>query len=176
MYRVLRNVVIFILALGYIFIEYAVWDLIVKPFVTYVKKFKIYDTLFETTSYMNKYILLTVFLGLFVCSELLGLLALSWFAHGLLIPGVLMYIFKYAPAILAFAILDYNKEKLFSILWFKTIYDYVVIIINKLKQTKVLMYIITFSKTIKIQISKVFNTKEGKYSKMFSIVKNNIKL
>lgn len=137
MYKFLRNIVISITVSVYIFFEYFVWDLVVKPFIQYVKQFDVYNRILESTTYLNKYVLLFVFLGMFISSELLGLISLAWFAQGLIIPGVLMYVVKYLPAIQAFAILDYNKEELFTIKWFKRLYYFVLDIITKIKESDI---------------------------------------
>lgn len=178
-FKTLRKILLITLVLFYIIFEYFVWDLVVYPVVEYISKFKIYTNTLNYVSKFNKYVILIVFVNLFILSEVLGVVALALFTKGLILASVMMYILKYLPAVLAFALLDYNKPKLLSISWFKVIYDFINTIITKIKVSSTYLNIVSFSTNIKNTMKtaiKIYFDKPSKFKRMFIYIKDRNKI
>lgn len=137
-YKKIRNFFILIIAIGYILFEEIFWIRLAKPIYSYILKYHLYQNFLNYVEYsMNRYLILFIFGILFIVSEILGPVAFGYLIAGNIIFGLSLYVLKMIPLIIAFAIFERGKEKLFSFLWFKKVYMFITGLIDKLKGSSV---------------------------------------
>jgi uncharacterized membrane protein len=172
-YKKIRNFFIYLIAFGYIIFEELFWVRIAKPFYNYISKYHLYESFLNYVQYgMNKYVILCIFTLLFIISEILGPVALAYLFRGDVFIGILIYIIKTIPLVVAFAIFERGKTQLFSFNWFKKSYDFIMKLINKLKESKIFRNV-----KIKIKIFKqlISSEKKNLHVELFNEAKETIK-
>jgi proline dehydrogenase len=74
---------------------------------------------------------------LFLISEILSPISIGFFVNGDILIALLLYIVKFLPYIVAFAIFKRGKDKLFSFKWFERLYYVIIKLVNNLTQSRV---------------------------------------
>ncbi len=176
--KFLRNFFISLLAFIYLLLEYLFWDTLLKPLYSEFKSLQFYQSFLAWIKIQNKYFILFIFILFFVISELMGVYALALLAKGLVGFFVVLYIVKFIPVAIAFAVLDNSKEQLLSINWFRYIYNLTIDFIHKIKKNKLFLKGREFFRT-KIQlITNILQRKKSSKIKLFQrlfyhIIKKN---
>lgn len=141
--RQIRNFFLTILAVGYIVFEEVIWHYVAEPVYLYIQTVIQYDAILNYVATCNRFVILILFLSNFIGSELLGIVSMSFFAQGMFISAIALYVLKFIPVIIAFAILEKSKSKLFTIRWFNYSYHVVINSISYLKHTAVYIHIMS---------------------------------
>lgn len=142
--------ILYLLIGGFIFFEEYIWNKIFKDIYLKIKSLNVIANL---KSYLLeedcRYKLLFIFLIPFILMEGLSIIALKLISSGLVLIGLLIYLFKILLTIPVVIIFNSAKKKLLS---FKIIYV-VYFFIIKLKQSQIYLNIKKFSKKIKLELS-----------------------
>jgi hypothetical protein len=146
----IRNILISIIALLYIILEDIAWNRIAEPLYIKVKDNTYYESFLNTIASMNRYVILVAFILFFGGEQVLGIIALGAIGKGMVLIGVILYIVKMLPVIIAFAILERGKDKLFTFNWFKKTYEFITHIILKLKQSTAYLTVMDNINSIKL--------------------------
>jgi hypothetical protein len=165
--RVIRNFFISLLAFAYLLLEYLFWDTILEPIYLKFKELKLYQSLLFWISTQHKYLILTIFVLFFGVSEIMGVWALAILAQGMVGLFVVIYIVKFIPVAIAFAVLENSKERLLSIGWFATLYNLTIKILHIIKTNPLFLQSKAFLDGIKNRIKLILNLfKREKRSKI----------
>jgi hypothetical protein len=170
-FKKIRNILIGTLALMYIFFGHILWNKVAKPVYKRINVNEYYVVCLDYIEFkMNRYFILASFTLIYSLSKLIEIYSLAFFAKGYVIAGIIMYGVAMIPVIIAFAVLERGKEKLFTLNWFKYGYDKIVIFITFIKKSYSYKYIIHVYRkctTASKQglISKLFNTSVNKIEK-----------
>ncbi|HIG64597.1 MAG TPA: hypothetical protein EYQ43_03320 [Methyloprofundus sp.] len=130
-----------ILVIGYILFEELVWNIFAKPIFSYIKSLVVLEPLKQKFLTMHRYLLLTVFIGILVLAESMGLLAGLWFLEGYFISGILVYVLKIPVAAFTFWLFDLTKAQLMTFAWLEIAYEWIMGMIDKLLNSAIHVYI-----------------------------------
>ncbi len=150
------------LVFTYIIFEELIWETIAKPIYEFVHSLKILQKVEMTIHKLHRILLLIIFLTLFIQVELLSIFAVALFAKGQVYSGVLLYMGKIPIGAFTFWLFRISKDKLMTFDWFKTLYNFIMEIIDKIKASEIYQKIKVKTKTIKQYIKeriKIFKTK-----------------
>lgn len=167
----IRNFLIVFVAIGYIIFEKFFWDKLAVPVIKYLKEKDFYHIIEQKIISSNRYIILFVFITFFSVSELMGIYALAMFAKGAIIVGVILYVTKLIPVLVAFSILDKAKDTLYTFNWFKVTHTFVINTIQKLKDSEMYSKIRTIIHSLKQRLESVRRNKL-KHLFVYSVKKN----
>jgi hypothetical protein len=159
-----KHIIIGILAFGYIVFEKIFWEKFAVHIINHIKEKDFYNKFETLILASNRYIILLSFILFFSVSEIMGLYALILFSKGMLIFGIIMYIVKLLPVIVAFSLLEKAKDKLYSFNWFKISHIFILKWINELKESK--SYIAIRTKIAEIK-SLIISDRENKFLHLF---------
>jgi hypothetical protein len=120
-------------------------------------------------------LILILFLLFFSSSEIMGILAIGFFAKSMFLLGVVIYILKILPVIISFAILEKGKTKLFSFNWFKICYEFITNLIHKLKENKIYLTIMENISSVKEKIHNYFGNRKSVIKTLFNYSLNKNK-
>jgi hypothetical protein len=141
-----------ILVIGYILFEELIWNVFAKPIFQYFKSLALLDSLKQTFLGMNRYLLLTIFMIIFVITEVMGFFSGYCFVNGYILMGLTVYASKIPIAAFTFWLFDLTKDKLMTFAWLKSAYDYIMGLIKKITQLPVSVYIKAKIKATKVKL------------------------
>ena len=133
----------------YLTLEELVWERFAEPIFRYIKYLKPFEKLEALLSKTNRYTVLVLFIISLVVGEGFGVLSPIIALKGYPIVAILVYGFKLIIAAFAFWILNTQKEKLLSFVWFRYLYNKTLYFINWLKATQVYKDVIAKIKRVK---------------------------
>jgi len=170
----LIHVVLTFLVFAYIIFEELIWETIAKPIYEYLHSLRILKKIEFYIHKLNRYILLVLFLALFIKVELLGLYAVALLAQGKVISGVILYSFKIPIGAFTFWLFKITKDRLMSFGWFKASYDFIMNIIDKIKNTQTYQEVKESTKEIKEFFKENFKNRSSlkiKIKKIYTSIK-----
>jgi hypothetical protein len=133
----LLHVVLTLLVFIYIIFEELVWESIAKPIYDYIHALKILQKVELYINKLNPSLLLVIFILMFVQVELLGIGAAIMLAKGKAYTAIAMYATKIPIGAFTFWLFRVSKDKLMTFGWFKTSYNYVMGLIDKIKDSDI---------------------------------------
>ena len=105
---------------------------------------------------LNSYLILFIFLIPFIVVELLGVYAGILFVSGKILFGILLYLSKIPIAVVIFWFFNITKDILLQFRWLNFIYKNLILIIDKIKHSKIYLMIQDKTSMIKDEIKKRF--------------------
>lgn len=150
MLSLLINIPLTVLVLIYLILEELIWERIAEPIYRFFHSLKLLQRLESTIHALNRYVLLTVFLSLFVAVEGLGIIALALFGQGQAILGIVLYAAKIPIAAFTFWLFRVAQDKLLTFTWFKFCYGVLLTLLNKIKTSAVYLNIKTKALNVKL--------------------------
>ena len=145
-----------VLIIGYIIFEEFIWNTFAKPIFEYLKQLALLDTLRETFLNMNRYLLVTIFILIFVLAEYLGVLALILVAEQQILVGGLIYATKIPIASFVFWLFELTKPKLLTFGWLKFSYDRLMKLIDIVVNSSIYLGIKHSVKSVKENLRALF--------------------
>jgi hypothetical protein len=133
----IADIILGILVTVYIVLEELVWENIAEPIYTFIHSLSILQKAEAFVEKLDRHVLLVLFLSLFIQVELLGIFALKLIGTGKVIAGAALYASKIPVAAFTFWLFRISKEKLITFVLFKRAYDFVILIIEKIKLSSV---------------------------------------
>jgi hypothetical protein len=133
----------------YIVLEELVWDKIAEPIYAFIHSLRILQKV-ETLIYrFDRHALLVLFLALFALVEVQGIVALKLMATGQVIAGTALYAGKFPIAAFTFWLFNISKEKLMTFVWFRRLYELLILAIHKIKSSAIHQHIVARLKSVK---------------------------
>lgn len=126
-----------ILVIGFIFFEELVWKHAIRPIYNGIKSLEITKNTEAKIMEQGVYTILTLFIVLFVITEVAGIYAGVLIATGAIFTGVGLYGFKVVIAAITFWIFGFAKVKLLTIRWFDWTYTKVMIAFDWVQSTDI---------------------------------------
>lgn len=130
-----------ILVIIYIIFEELIWNIFAKPVFQFFKSLKILEALKIPFLEMNRYLLLFVFILILAIAEGLGFLSGISIINGNISFGIIVYVLKIPVAAFTFWLFDLTKDKLMTFSWLKTVYEWIMELIDKLINSSIHVYI-----------------------------------
>ncbi|WP_457592536.1 hypothetical protein [Hydrogenimonas sp.] len=115
------------LVLLYILFEELVWERFAKPIKQFIAMW-LDRWLIKEIGRLHPYLILALFLLFLSVTQGFGFAAGIAFVKGMALLGAALYCAKVLMAGITFWILSANKERLFSVAWFKRAYDFVMMV------------------------------------------------
>lgn len=166
---ILKPILYLLVGLFIIFEEY-VWNLIFKYIYLKIKELKIMD---KFKAYLLKekseYKLLLIFLIPFVLMEGMSLYAMSLIGSGLIVIGVIVYIFKILLTIPVVIIFNTVKKKLLSFKIIYVVYSWIL----KMKRSNLYRKVKEFAKNLKANMKIKMEQVKKFIQKEIYIIKNS---
>jgi len=179
MYERIINFVLTFLVFVYIVFEELIWDRLAKPIFSYISKLELFKDLEPKILALNSYLILFIFLIPFIIVELLGAYAGILFISGHIFLGIFLYLAKIPIAVVIFWFFNVAKEKLLAFRWLNFTYTKLVLIIDKIKHSKIYLKIQEKAHNIKEEIKKrFFISKSGlkeNIIEIYKVLKNKFK-
>ena len=158
MYQKIVNIFLTILVFIYIIFEELIWDRLAKPIFSYISNLELFRDLEPKILTLNSYLILFIFLIPFIIVELLGIYAGILFVSGKVLLGVVLYISKIPIAVVIFWFFNIAKDRLLEFGWLNFIYKKLILIIERIKHSKIYLMIQEKTTMIKDEIKKRFFT------------------
>ena len=172
MYKKILEIFLILLVFIYIIFEELIWDRLAKPIFSYISSLELFKDLEPKISALNSYLILFIFLIPFIIVELLGIYAGILFVSGKILLGVVLYISKIPIAVVIFWFFNIAKDRLLQFAWLNYIYKNLILIIEKIKHSKIYLMIQNKTAIIKDEIKKrFFISKIGLNEKIIEIYK-----
>lgn len=172
MYKKILNIFLIVLVFIYIIFEELIWEKFAKPIITLISNLQLFQNLIPKILALNSYFILIFFVSIFVIVELIGIYAGVLFISGHIISAIFIYVLKIPVAAFIFWFFNIAKLKLLEFRWFEFIYNYIVLIISKIKNSSIYITIKEKAYMLKKSLKeKIFSTKTGLKSKIISIYK-----
>ena len=137
MYKKILNIFLTIFVFSYIIFEELIWERLAKPIFSYISTLELFKDLEPKILALNSYIILFIFLIPFVIVELLGIYAGILFISGNILFGIVLYLSKIPIAVVIFWFFNIAKDKLLQFRWLNFIYKNLILIIDKIKNSKI---------------------------------------
>ncbi|MDD3054506.1 MAG: hypothetical protein PHE16_01380 [Aliarcobacter sp.] len=172
MYKKILNIFLIVLVFIYIIFEELIWEKFAKPIITLISSLQLFQNLIPRILALNSYFILIFFVSIFVIVELIGIYAGILFISGHVISAIFIYVLKIPIAAFIFWFFNIVKPKLLEFRWFEFIYNYIILIISKIKNSSI--YIMIKEKAYMLKKSlkeKIFSTRSVLKSKLISIYK-----
>lgn len=172
MYKKILNIFLIVLVFIYIIFEELIWEKFAKPIITLISSLQLFQNLIPKILALNSYFILIFFISIFVIVELIGIYAGVLFISGHIISAIFIYVLKIPIAAFIFWFFNIVKPKLLEFRWFEFIYNYIILIISKIKNSSI--YIMIKEKAYMLKKSlkeKIFSTRSVLKSKLISIYK-----
>ena len=172
MYKKILNIFLIVLVFIYIIFEELIWEKFAKPIITLISSLQLFQNLISKILALNSYFILLFFVSIFVIVELIGIYAGILFISGHVISAIFIYVLKIPIAAFIFWFFNIVKPKLLEFRWFEFIYNYIILIISKIKNSSI--YIMIKEKAYMLKKSlkeKIFSTRSVLKSKLISIYK-----
>ena len=158
MYQKIVNIFLTILVFIYIIFEELIWDRLAKPIFSYISDLELFRDLEPKILALNSYLILFIFLIPFIIVELLGIYAGILFVSGNILLGIVLYLSKIPVAVVIFWFFNITKNILLQFRWLNFIYKNLILIIDKIKHSKIYLMIQNKTSMIKDEIKKIFFT------------------
>ena len=158
MYQKIVNIFLTILVFIYIIFEELIWDRLAKPIFSYISDLELFKDLEPKILALNSYLILFIFLIPFIIVELLGIYAGILFVSGNILLGIVLYLSKIPVAVVIFWFFNITKDILLQFRWLNFIYKNLILIIDKIKHSKIYVMIQDKTSMIKDEIKKIFFT------------------
>ena len=172
MYKKILEIFLILLVFIYIIFEELIWDRLAKPIFSYISSLELFKDLEPKILALNSYLILFIFLIPFIIVELLGIYAGILFVSGKILLGVVLYISKIPIAVVIFWFFNIAKDRLLQFAWLNYIYKNLILIIEKIKHSKIYLMIQNKTAIIKDEIKKrFFISKIGLNEKIIEIYK-----
>lgn len=146
----------YFLVLLFIFFEDIIWDKLAKPIAEFFKTLSIFSFVEKLIVSLNKYVVLSLFLVIFIFAEYLTPVSLSLISDGQVLLGGFVYLLKIPSASLAFWIFRITEEELLSIGWFNNIYQKLQAFISYVKNTSYFINAKEFYLRVKTRVKEFF--------------------
>ena len=170
MYKKILNIFLIVLVFIYIIFEELVWEKLAKPILNFISNLSLLKDFTPKILALNSYFILIFFISIFVIVELIGVYAGILFISGHIFSAVLIYILKIPVAAFIFWFFNITKEKLLEFKWFNFIYNKLILMIEKIKNSS--SYILIKEKSLDIKKSikeNIFSTRSKLKKKIMSI-------
>ena len=172
MYKKILNIFLTILVFTYIIFEELIWERLAKPIFLYISTLELFKDLEPKILALNSYLILFIFLIPFIIVELLGIYAGILFVSGNILLGIVLYLSKIPIAVVIFWFFNIAKDILLQFRWLNFIYKKLILIIEKIKHSKIYLMIQERTSMIKDEIKKrFFISKIGLKEKIIEIYK-----
>lgn len=172
MYKKILNIFLTIFVFSYIIFEELIWERLAKPIFSYISTLELFRDLEPKILALNSYIILFIFLIPFVIVELLGIYAGILFISGNILFGIVLYLSKIPIAVVIFWFFNIAKDKLLQFRWLNFIYKNLILMIDKIKNSKIYLMIQDKTSIIKDEIKKrFFISRSGLIEKIIEIYK-----
>ena len=172
MYKKILNIFLTIFVFSYIIFEELIWERLAKPIFSYISTLELFRNLEPKILALNSYLILFIFLIPFIIVELLGIYAGILFVSGNIVLGIVLYISKIPIAVVIFWFFNIAKDRLLQFTWLNYIYKNLILIIDKIKNSKIYLMIQDKTLIIKNEIKKrFFISKIGLNEKIVEIYK-----
>ena len=172
MYKKILEIFLILLVFIYIIFEELIWERLAKPIFSYISNLELFKDLEPKILALNSYLILFIFLIPFIIVELLGIYAGILFVSGKILLGVVLYISKIPIAVVIFWFFNIAKDRLLQFAWLNYIYKNLILIIEKIKHSKIYLMIQNKTAIIKDEIKKrFFISKIGLNEKIIEIYK-----
>ena len=172
MIKKIINIFLTFLVFIYIIFEELIWDRLAKPIFSYISDLELFRNLEPKILSLNSYLILFIFLIPFIIVELLGVYAGILFVSGKILFGILLYLSKIPIAVVIFWFFNITKDRLLQFRWLNFIYKNLILIIDKIKNSKIYLMIQDKTSMIKDEIKKrFFISKIGLDEKIVEIYK-----
>ena len=135
--RFIAKILETILVVGYILFEELIWDVFAQPIFQYFKNLALLDSLKHRFLKMNRYLLLTIFIIIFLITEVMGFFSGFCFVNGYILMGLTVYASKIPIAAFTFWLFDLTKETLMTFAWLKSTYNTIMGIIKKIVDSSI---------------------------------------
>lgn len=172
MYKKILNLFLIVLVFIYIIFEELIWEKFAKPIITLISNLQLFQNLIPKILALNSYFILIFFVSIFVIVELIGIYAGILFISGNIISAIFIYILKIPVAAFIFWFFNITKPKLLEFRWFEFVYNYIILIISKIKNSSI--YIMIKEKAYMLKNSlkeRISSTKTGLKTKIIGIYK-----
>ncbi len=163
MYQKIVNIFLTILVFIYIIFEELIWDRLAKPIFSYISDLELFRDLEPKILALNSYLILFIFLIPFIIVELLGIYAGILFVSGNILLGIVLYLSKIPVAVVIFWFFNITKDILLQFRWLNFIYKNLILIIDKIKHSKIYLMIQNKTSLIKYEIKKIFFTSKSDF-------------
>ena len=172
MIKKIINIFLTFLVFIYIIFEELIWDRLAKPIFSYISDLELFRNLEPKILSLNSYLILFIFLIPFIVVEFLGVYAGILFVSGKILFGILLYLSKIPIAVVIFWFFNITKDRLLQFRWLNFIYKNLILIIDKIKNSKIYLMIQDKTSMIKDEIKKrFFISKIGLDEKIVEIYK-----
>jgi hypothetical protein len=135
MYKKILNIFLIVLVFIYIIFEELVWEKLAKPILNFISNLSLLKDFTPKILALNSYFILIFFISIFVIVELIGVYAGILFISGHIFSAVFIYILKIPVAAFIFWFFNITKERLLEFKWFNFIYNKLIIMIEKIKNS-----------------------------------------
>lgn len=152
LFRKIFKALLTVLIIIYLILDELIWERIAEPLYEFLHGLKILQKLEVVIVRLNRYTLLVLFLLLFALVELLGVVAIGLFAHGLVIPATFLYVGKIPITAFTFWLFKIAKDKLLTFGWFKFCYDWLLWGLNKIKTSAIYLSIKAKAVSVKMTL------------------------
>ncbi|MDY0051965.1 MAG: hypothetical protein RBR65_05425 [Aliarcobacter sp.] len=179
MYKKILNIILIILVFIYIIFEELVWEKFAKPIINFISKLQLFTKIIPKILALNSYIILIFFVGTFLIVELIGIYAGLLFVSGNVTSAILIYVLKVPVAAFIFWFFSIVKYKLLEFKWFEVTYNYLMLIISKIKNSLIYTMIKEKAYELKKSIKEKFFSTRNKFKKkavyIYKLLKQKIK-
>ncbi len=159
----------------YIVFEELIWERFAQPLIRYFNSLKILSKLEKTLLKVNSKVILVIFVAMFVSVEFLGVYAGTLFVQGKILHGALLYAGKIPIAAFTFWLFRVSRKKLLEFGWFKTIYYFIIGMIEKITHSEIYTNIKAKSAKIKAYIKSNFFQEEGLIKRKIAVIYKTLK-
>ena len=172
MYKKILNIFLTILVCIYIIFEELIWDRLAKPIFSYISDLELFKDLEPKILALNFYLILFIFLIPFIIVELLGIYAGVLFVSGNILLGIVLYLSKIPIAVVIFWFFNIAKDILLQFGWLNFIYKNLILVIDKIKHSRIYLMIQNKTTILKDEIKRrFFISKIGLKEKVIEIYK-----
>jgi len=128
----------FLLVITFIIFEELIWESIAIPIYNYLHSLKLLKKLeYLIVEKVNRYILLSIFVAIFLIVEIAGIIAGVLIVGGYPLIGVAIYITKIPIAGFTFWLFNVGRDKLMTFKWFAISYKKILEFVEWIKMTQV---------------------------------------
>lgn len=179
MYKKILNIFLIVLVFIYIIFEELVWEKLAKPILNFISNLSLLKDFTPKILALNSYFILIFFLSIFIVVELIGVYAGVLFVSGHVISAVFIYILKIPLAAFIFWFFNITKPKLLEFKWFTYVYNKLILMIEKIKNSETYIMIKEKASNLKNSIKeKIFSTRskfKKKTAHIYKLLKQKIK-
>ena len=163
-----------LLVIIYIIFEELIWEGVAKPIYETIHGLKILQKIEAKLQHVNASVILVIFVVLLSIVEAFGIYAGMLFVSGQVMLGLVLYISKIPIAAFTFWLFKITKDRLMSFGWFKASYDFIMNIIDKIKNTQTYQEVKESTKEIKEFFKENFKNRSSlkiKIKKIYTSIK-----